>query len=199
VVDIPAGCAAFQQDLDRLRSWAERNRMKFNKGKCRVLYQGRNNHMHHCRLGADLLVTSSEETDLGVLVDDRLTMSQQCALVANKAKGILGCINRSVASRSREVLLPESHNHRMVGVGRDLCGSSSSTLLPKQGHLEQAAEDIVQAGLQYLQRRRLHNLSGQPLPVLRHPQREEILPHIQTELPVLPFVPISPCPVTGHH
>ena len=25
-------------------------------------------------------------------------------------------------------------NHRMVGVGRDLCGSSSPTLLPKQGH-----------------------------------------------------------------
>ena len=52
-------------------------------------------------------------------------------------------------------------------------GSSSPTLLPKQGHLQQAAQDLVQAGLEYLQRRRLHSLPGQPVPVLRHPQREK--------------------------
>jgi len=31
-----------------------------------------------------------------------------------------------------------TQNHRMVGVGRDLCGSSSPTPLLKQGHLQQA-------------------------------------------------------------
>jgi len=90
-------------------------------------------------------------------------------------------------------------NHRMLGVGRDLCGSSSPTPLPKQGHLQQAAQDLVHMDLEYLQRRRLRNLPGQSVPVLHHPQREEVLPHVQTELPVPQFVPVAPCPVTGHH
>jgi len=34
----------------------------------------------------------------------------------------------------------------MVGVGRNLWGSSIPTPLAKQVHLEQAAQDLVQAG-----------------------------------------------------
>jgi len=105
-VDTPESCVAIQHDLDRLESWMQRNLMRLNKGKCRVLHLGRNNPMHQHRLGVDLLESSSVERGLGVLVDDRLTMSQQCALATKKANGILGYIKRSVASRSREVLLP---------------------------------------------------------------------------------------------
>ncbi|PKU35693.1 hypothetical protein llap_14001 [Limosa lapponica baueri] len=80
--------------------------MKFNTGKRRVLHLGRNNPVHQDRLGTDLLESSSVEKDLGVLVDNRMTMSQQWALVAKKANGILGGIKKSVASRLREVVLP---------------------------------------------------------------------------------------------
>jgi len=43
----------------------------------------------------------------------------------------------------------------MVRVGRDLCGSSSPTLLPKQGHLQQAAKDLVQGSAAKGQGKRL--------------------------------------------
>jgi len=66
----------------------------------------------------------------------------------------------TVDSKKNKKTITQSHNHRMLGVGRDLCGSSSSTALPKQGHLQQAAQDLVQTGLEYLQRRTLHYLSG---------------------------------------
>ena len=67
---------------------------------------------------------------------DILTLSQLC-------KKFKTTENRNPKMDLKEMhfytkFLIESQNHRMLSVGRDLCGSSSPTPLPKQGHLEQA-------------------------------------------------------------
>ncbi|KAK4827003.1 hypothetical protein QYF61_013137 [Mycteria americana] len=62
--------------------------------------------MHQYILGATQLENSLAEKDLGILVDTKLNMSQQCAPAAKEANGILGCIRQNIAGRSKEVILP---------------------------------------------------------------------------------------------
>ncbi|GAB0183536.1 mitochondrial enolase superfamily member 1 [Grus japonensis] len=92
VAGTPDGCAAIQRDLNRLEKWAGNGFMEFNKWKCGVLHLGRNNPMHQYMLGATQLESRCAEKDLEVLVDNKLSMSQQCALVAKAANGILRCL-----------------------------------------------------------------------------------------------------------
>ena len=65
VADAPEGCAAIQQDLDRLESSAERIQMRKASAES---YSWGGKNMHQYRLGADLLERSSLEKDLDVLV-----------------------------------------------------------------------------------------------------------------------------------
>jgi len=98
---MPEGCAAIQRDLGRLEKWADRNILKFDKEKCKVLHLGRNPPRHQDVLGGSWLASSSAKKTLGVLADIKLNMSQRCALAARKVlMSIWGCVRKRDTSRS---------------------------------------------------------------------------------------------------
>lgn len=57
--------------------------------KCGVLYLVKSNSMHQHMLGAYQLEHSLAEKALEVMVDAMWNMSQQCAVAARKANGVL--------------------------------------------------------------------------------------------------------------
>ena len=119
-VDKLEGRDAIQSDLNRLERWVRDNLMKYNKAYWKTLHLGWSNPKHRYRLGGAWLERSPEEKDLGVSVDKRFSMSWQCALAAQKANGILGCIKTSVTPPGAlyPVLKPPTQEGcRVVGAG----------------------------------------------------------------------------------
>ncbi|KAK4808575.1 hypothetical protein QYF61_009878 [Mycteria americana] len=128
VAETPQGL----RDLNRLEKWATRNLMQLNKGH-ESPAPGEKGSRAPGQAGVAQLESSFAEEDVVVLVDTNLVMSQQCALVAKKAKGILGCIRQSIASRLRQVMLPLYLALRYLKGGCKEDGARFFSVVPSDG------------------------------------------------------------------
>lgn len=110
VTDMREHCAAIRRDLRRLEKWADRKEPHEIPKEVQSPVPGRKNPMHQYVLGVTRLESSLAKKDVWVLVDKKFSISQQCALVTEKAPGVLGCIRKSVGSRLRKVILPSTQH-----------------------------------------------------------------------------------------
>uniref|UniRef100_A0A8C8SCV0 Reverse transcriptase domain-containing protein n=1 Tax=Pelusios castaneus TaxID=367368 RepID=A0A8C8SCV0_9SAUR len=106
IVKTKADCEELQKDLTKLSDWASKWQMKFNVDKCKVMHIGKNNPNYTYNMMGANLATTSQEKDLGVIVDSSLKMSVQCAEAVKKANRMLGIIKKGIENKTANVLLP---------------------------------------------------------------------------------------------
>ncbi|CAM5088479.1 unnamed protein product [Eretmochelys imbricata] len=87
IVKTKADCKELQKDLTKLSDWATKWQMKFNVGKCKVTHIGKNNPNYTYNMMGTNLATTTQEKDLGVIVDSSLKTSTQCAEQSKKQMG----------------------------------------------------------------------------------------------------------------
>lgn len=98
--------AAFQRALDRLEESADRKAYEIQQGQMQSPSLEKEAPLQQYKLGTDGLGSSPAEKDLGSQAESKPGMSQQCALAAKAAKGILGYFNRVSARRLTGVSIP---------------------------------------------------------------------------------------------
>ncbi|KAK4817764.1 hypothetical protein QYF61_026987 [Mycteria americana] len=130
--------------------------MNLNKDKRKVLAQ--------YRLGSVWLGSNLAERDLGVLADNKLNVSEQCAAAAVKANQRLGCTCRGITSRERDVIIALSACQASPGVLcpvpvptiQERCRQSGEAMKMVKGlEILPYEERLKESGLFFLEKRRL--------------------------------------------
>lgn len=102
-VNMPGGCGAIPTDLTRLEKWANKNFIKFNKGKQSLTLEKKQpflpEHAGHQQPGKQLC-----RKEPGILLD-RLPMTEMCPC-SKGGNSTLGCVRKNTARGSRKVILP---------------------------------------------------------------------------------------------
>ena len=98
-------CLSLQKDLDKLYSWSQTWQMQFNVDKCSIIYLGHDNRQCKYMLGNSVLKSSDAERDLGIIIDNKLKLVEQCNIAIKNANSTLGIIKRHIKSRNRDIIL----------------------------------------------------------------------------------------------
>ncbi|CAM5109917.1 unnamed protein product [Eretmochelys imbricata] len=77
IVKSQADCKELQKDLSKLGDWATKWQMKFNVDKCKVMRIGKHNPNNTYTMMGSKLAVTTQERDLGVIVDCSLKTSTQ--------------------------------------------------------------------------------------------------------------------------
>ncbi|CAM4495757.1 unnamed protein product [Caretta caretta] len=101
-----ADCDELQKDLSKLGDWATKWQMKFNVDKCKVMHIGKHNPNYTHKMMGSKLAFTTQERDLGVIVDSSLKTSTQCAEAVIKVNRMLGIIKKGIANKTENILLP---------------------------------------------------------------------------------------------
>ena len=94
-----------QNDLSGLCHWSKEWLMLFNIDKCKVMHIGHGNVKATYSMNGIILNEVSDERDLGVIVENNLKCSKQCAKVVNTANRIIGMIKRSFSYLSKDITI----------------------------------------------------------------------------------------------
>ena len=98
-------CELLQKDLINIKEWASKWKMEFNVDKCKIMHLGTTNPGYSYSMGEQNLAITTDERDLGVLVDDKLVFDKHIIGIVNKANRMLGMIRRGFSCMDKEIFM----------------------------------------------------------------------------------------------
>ena len=100
----PEQSLSIQSDLNLLCQWESLWMLCFNVEKCKVLHIGKSNPQNQYVFLDSVLKTCTEEKDLGVLFNEKLTFHDHIYASISKAKSSLAWFSRNIISRDPYVM-----------------------------------------------------------------------------------------------
>ena len=93
-----------QADIDALVQWSNKWLLPFNATKCKVMHMGHHNPELTYTLHGTPIEKTSEEKDLGIIIDNHLNFHRQTAAAVSKASQMLAVVRRSFANIDESTL-----------------------------------------------------------------------------------------------